>query len=68
MYEEALLLQEQAKIEGAMDISERIKNDHKDYILQSLFHIKIHSAKTDKKCPNKNIKDYPSLSKNEDTY
>ena len=32
MYEEALLLQEQAKIEGAMDISERIKNDHKDYI------------------------------------
>ena len=61
-----MLLKEQTKFEEAMDVSERIKNEHKDYILQPLLHIKIHSAQTDKKCPNKNIKDSPSLSKNED--
>ena len=35
MYEKALLSKEQTKFEEAMDISERIKNENKDYILWS---------------------------------
>ena len=65
MYEKALLLKEQTKFEEAMDILERIKNEHKDYILQSMLHMRIHSAQTDIKGENKSIKE--SLSKNEDT-
>ena len=64
MYEKALILKEQTKFEEAMDILERIKNEHKDYILQSMLHIRVHSAQTDIKCQNKNIRDSPS--KNED--
>ena len=63
MYEKALLLKEQFKFEEAMDILERIKNEHKDYILQSMLHMRIHSAQI--KSQNKNIKESPS--KSEDT-
>merc|ERR1739838_1028646 len=65
MYEKALILKEQFKFEEAMDILERIKNEHKDYILQSMLHMRIHSAQTDIKSQNKNIKESPS--KSEDT-
>ena len=65
MYEKALILKEETKFEEAMDILERIKNEHKDYILQSMLHMRIHSAQTDIKGQSKNIKESPS--KNEDT-
>ena len=64
MYEKALLLKEETRFEEAMDILERIENEPKDYILQSMLHIRVHSAQTDIKCQIKNIKDSPS--KNED--
>ena len=64
MYEKALLLKEQTKFEEAMDILERIKNEHKDYILQSMLHMRIHSSQTDIKDQNKNIKESPSKNEN----
>ena len=64
MYEKAWLLKEETRFEEAMDILERIENEPKDYILQSMLHIRVHSAQTDIKCQIKGINDSPS--KNED--
>jgi len=52
MYERALILKDK-DIAEAMDLLEKAKSEHKDYLLQSRLHFRIHSAQTEIRAKNK---------------